>query len=421
MPEILHINKFFAHGGAGIAGTRLANALRNYGTNHYDLLVETLPKKEDGVLAYSYGRSGKYSSLMRLAEEKLIFLMYQQSSSLRFQYSMANTGVDISRHSLIRSADLFHLHWICQGFLSLYQLNKLFHIGKPVVWTLHDMWPFTGGCHYTGLCERYTDSCGNCPFLKSPSLKDISVRQYIKKQAIYHSSQITFVSCSNWMASKARSASLLKNIPIEVIPNPIDTTVFRPCPKGQARQYLGLPEDRYLILFGAANLGEKRKGFRYLMDALYRLKEVNPLLTDKIGLVTFGKLKDGITLPFPLFHLHYVSEGKDIVRIYNASDVFVLPSLEDNLPNTVMEAMACGVPSVAFRSGGVTDMIDHQRNGYLANLMDKEDLARGILWIYDHKDDKSLQAECVKKVETHFHPKLIASQYEELYRKILGL
>ncbi len=354
--------------------------------------------------------------------DKLFFRFFEKSKRERFGFSQGNIGIDIHTHPAIQEADIIHLHWIHFGFLSLDSLKKLFALGKPIIWTLHDMWAFTGGCHYSGSCTRFTTHCQQCPYLRCPSDNDLSFRVFERKKEIFQDANIHVVTCSQWLGNEAKGSLLFGKFPIISIPNPINTEIYQPSNKAATRAILELPVNKKLVLFGAMNTQEPRKGFIYLLDALTQLAAADSLLADSITLVVFGKAdkKLGETLPFPVHSLGYVNGDENLAQLYNACDVMVFPSLEENLPNTIMESLACGTPVVAFRTGGVPEMIVHQQNGYLATLQSAEDLAAGIAYVLDENHYTHLATQARKTVLESFTEKIVSDRYKALYAQVLN-
>ncbi len=404
-----------------MAALRLFRAHKSWLRNwDVKFLAQEGNASETGVNIITQNKISKCSNLFRLALEKLVFLPYEKSKEFRFQFSLANTGRDISKNPILENADILHLHWLYQGFLSVKGMDRLFSKGIPVVWTLHDMWTFTGGCHYAGNCDHFINSCGNCPFLKNPAKDDLSAKIFKKKQKLFNKyPDIVFVSCSAWLAKTARESNLLKNHRIEVIPNPIDTAVFSPGDKTVARAKLGIPEGKFVLLFGAANVNDKRKGFSYFLKALEKLKTEYPKESTDTELLVFGKSSLQLPEGFHVYDRNLVSNEGELVDIYQAADVFVLPSLEDNLPNTIMESLACGTPVVAFNSGGIPEMIDHKQNGYLAEYRNPDDLLKGILWV-KNQSGEVLSKSARQKVLDNYHPEKVSNAYREVYLSLLN-
>jgi glycosyltransferase involved in cell wall biosynthesis len=341
---------------------------------------------------------------------------------LRYAFSSANTGVDISEHPLVKEADIIHLHWINQGYISLKGLKKLFDTGKPIVWTQHDMWSFTGGCHYAGTCLEFLEKCSFCTFLKKPSKNDLSARQFVIKKRLYRNVLIHPVACSKWLRASSSESSLFRDKEVSSIPNPIDTELFKPMDKTECRKDLSLPTDKKLLLFGAANVSDLRKGARYLFEALDILIESFPVFKENVEIVVFGKISQGSmdSLPVTIHRMNFISDVSDIVKLYNASDIFVLPSLQDNLPNTVMESMACGTPVVGFRIGGVPEMIEHKYSGFLAEGRNALSLATGIYETLFLLDIEEISRNARQKVLNEYTGDVVAKQYVELYEKLLN-
>ncbi len=236
-----------------------------------------------------------------------------------------------------------------------------------------------------------------------------------KKQRLLEDGNIFFVACSRWLESEAKASALLKGNKITSIPNPIDIHIYNRCNKQEARQRLGLPADKKLILFVSQRVTNRNKGMAYLMEACDQLKDL-----PQLGVVILGGHAEEVTTQLPTFPLGYVNDEHRIVDVYNAVDVFVLPSLSENLPNTIMEAMACGVPCVGFRVGGIPEEIDHKQNGYVADYRSAEDLARGIRWILTEADYESLCQHAVHKVAQNYSQQSVAIKYLDVYQQAMA-
>ncbi|MBE9046129.1 glycosyltransferase family 4 protein [Pleurocapsales cyanobacterium LEGE 10410] len=314
--------------------------------------------------------------------------------------------------------DIINLHWINSGYLKVESIAKL---NKPIVWTLHDMWAFTGGCHYSQNCDRYTHSCGRCPILKSDRDWDLSRWLWQRKAKAWQNLDLTIVTPSRWLAECAAASSLLRDATIEVIPNGLDTQRYKPWGQKLAREIIGLPSDKQIVLFGAVSAtSNARKGYSLLLPALQKLKGDR---TRQMELVIFGasQPEDAPDFGIATRYLGKFNDDISIALLYSAADVFVAPSIQDNLPNTVLEALACGTPCVAFNVGGMPDMIDHQQNGYLATAYDPEDLAYGILWLIEDSERwQRLSALASTKVEQEFTVKKQAQRYQKLFKNILS-
>ena len=418
--KVCLINASDKQGGAAVACNRLHKSLIDSKIDA-SFLVQKKQSLEPKIESTTNGRLKNWLNFYRFAAERLSYYFHEPTKEYRFLFSPATFGENISRHSAIQQADILHLHWINQGFLALSNIRQLVDLQKPIVWTLHDMWAFTGGCHYAGTCRKYQTKCHTCPLIKRPHKHDLSAKRWQAKLAMLNRANITFVTCSKWLAGEARQSSLLKNFRIESIPNPIDLNLFKPENQAITRRKLNLPLSKKIILFGAANVQDKRKGLKYFLRAMQLLAQNIPQAKQEIALLVFGKNESDFEkqLPFPVFSLSYISDIQTIVSVYNAADVFVLPSLEDNLPNTIMEALACGVPSVAFNTGGIPEMIAHKKTGYLSDYQSSEDLAKGIEQVLFRSNAKLLRRHARQKAVDSYSFKEIANQYGELYRSLL--
>jgi len=409
-------------GGAAACAVRLCEAIR--ATYPDDVTVNLLTRKGSHstwvhTLEGTQQLKANYSFYM----ERLTFWPHERDKSIRWAYSLANTGVDISEHPLVKEADVIHLHWINHGYLSLDTIAKLTKLNKPVVWSMHDMWTFTGGCHYARTCTFYKKQCGNCIYLKKPGDNDLSAKLWKKKMQTISKKKIQFVASSKWLRDAGRSSHILKEESVIDLVTPVDTNLFKALDKPTLRAELGIGADKKVILFLAMSVKDKRKGFIYLKDALKQLeKEPNAsqyevLVLGKGGPEMLGDLSLKVHL------LGLVSDKARIAEAYNAADVFVIPSLEDNLPNTVMESLACGLPSVGFNTGGIPEMIDHGVNGYIAKFKDVDDLAKGIRWVLEEEELSAAQMKenaLNKAINTYSKP-VVAKQYIELYKSLLGV
>ena len=298
--------------------------------------------------------------------------------------------------------------------LALKGIQEILQSGKPVVWTMHDIWPATAFCHVTLGCQHFPSQCGNCRLLPGGgSSNDFSTTIWKRKQRMLADGSIYFVACSHWLESEAKRSALLSGQKITSIPNPIDTRIYKKGDKQEARQRLGLPLDKKLILFASQRVTNANKGMDYLIEACRQLQ-----LPDAAVVILGGHSEEVVSqLPLTAYPLGYVNEEQRIVDVYHAADVFVLPSLSENLPNTIMEAMACGVPCVGFKVGGIPEEIDHRRNGYVAEYRNAEDLARGIRWILTETDYEELSKNAVHKVVQNYSQQSVALKYLDVYHQ----
>ena len=417
--KVLLVNTSERYGGAAIAASRLMEALKNNGIKPR-LLVRDKQTDQISVLSLKHNWMLVWKFVW---ERTVIWRANRFKKNNLFAVDIANTGTDITLLPEFKEADIIHLHWINQGMLSLRNLEKILASGKPVVWTMHDMWPCTGICHHARECDKYHTHCHHCPFLYGGGgRKDLSYRVFSKKQKLYASHPITFVTCSHWLEEQARRSALLQGQTVVSIPNPINTNLFRPHDQAAARLKYRLPQDRKLLLFGSVKITDKRKGIDYLIASCRLLAEQHPELREQLGVVVFGNQSQQLAsmLPFQVYPLDFVSNERQMVDIYNAVDLFVTPSLEENLPNTIMEAMACGTPCVGFNVGGIPEMIDHLHNGYVARYRSADDFANGIYWLLNEPDYNSLAEQAARKAASCYSESAIAKKYIELYNKLTG-
>ena len=351
-----------SNGGAGIAAGRLKVALEKEG-HQVDYIV-----REKGSTSNAIKFGNGLISWLKFIAERLFFLRFEKVKSIRFLFNPGVFGSDISKHPLIQQADIVHLHWVNFGYLSVSDIAQLTRLNKPVFWTLHDMWAFTGGCHHSGSCEHFQQSCGDCKFLKKPNPNDLSHKMWEAKKTGFASKNLHIITCSDWLGNRARKSSILGGHSIKTIPNAIDTEFFSPNATG-----LGLDPNKKYVLFVAMRVNAPAKGFHLLKEALQYLDAHTTEL-----LIVGGEMAE--ELPLKAHNFGQVSDPAKMRDIYAAADVFVTPSLEENLPNTIMEAMACGTACVGFEVGGIPEMIEHEVTGYVAQAFDPADLAKGINW-----------------------------------------
>ena len=409
--KTLLINSSDVRGGAARASYRLHQGLEQVGINS-TMLVQDKRSTDISVIGPKLiGWKGVgVNYIFRYVVDKLPLLLYPKHQTIVWSPQWLPNKIHKKINRL--NPDIVHFHWICDGFVPIQEVAK---IKQPLIWTLHDMWPFTGGCHYNGTCDRYMYECGKCPQLGSDKEKDLSHWVWSRKKKFWANLDLTVVTPSRWLANCARSSSLFGDKRIEVIPNGLDLQKFKPIDKSKAKEDLNLPVDKNLILFGAMNsIKDKRKGFQYLKSAINVLSE--DLAFEAI---VFGNSGKDSQLNIPINYMGNFPDNM-LTKLYSAADVFVAPSIQDNLPNTVMESLACGTPSVAFNIGGMSDMIVHKENGYLAKPFNTDDLARGIEWIVENDQRKKVLSKNSRKyVENNFELKYIAKKYADLYSQML--
>ena len=417
--RVLIVNTSERNGGAAVAANRLMEALNNHGVKAKMLVRD---KQSDSLTVV--GLQGKWwQQWCFLWERLVIFCHLHFSRKHLFELDIANTGTDITRLPEFREADIIHLHWINQGMLSLGIIRKILNSGKPVVWTMHDIWPATAICHLTLGCNKFKTGCHHCKYLPgNGSTRDLSAKVWRRKQHLLDGQSITFVACSRWLEAEAKMSALLNGQKVTNIPNSIDTSIYKVGNRSEARQRLGLPTDKQMILFVSQRVTNLNKGMDYLIEACNQLVSQHPEMKETTAVAILGGHAEDVVaeLPFEAYPLGYVSEEYRIADVYRAANVFVLPSLSENLPNTIMESMACGIPCVGFKVGGIPEEIDHLKNGYVAAYRNAEDLARGIRWILCEADYDSLSAAAVKKVNRCYSQQSVALKYTEIYNEAIA-
>jgi glycosyltransferase involved in cell wall biosynthesis len=412
--RVQFVSTLDAIGGAARATYRLYCGLRAAGT---DVRMFVRSKSVvDPAIFTAEGQFGKWLPRLAYRVDALPLRLYARPD---VHWSLNWLPYPIGRALSDNDADLLHLHWIGSGFIPVRSLGT---VRKPVIWTLHDEWAFTGGCHYSYDCNRFQYSCGCCPQLKSRNAHDISYCTLQNKQKHWSRLNLTIVSPSRWLAEQAQQSTLFHDRRIEVIPNGIDTTIYKPMDKAFARQALNLPPDRHLILFGAlSSTSDKRKGFDLLQSALYELAQRG--WTNRADVVIFGASEDSgkSAMGFKTHYLGRLNDDASLALAYSTADVFVAPSIQDNLPNTVMEALACGVPCVGFRIGGFADLIAHEENGFMAEPYSSESLSQAIEYVLENDQRRHGYAEHARSSILHgFDLKRIVERYRSLYGSVLG-
>lgn len=411
--KILIVNTFDIHGGAARAAYRLHKALLANGADS-QMLVQSKSSDDYTVLA-EVGKFKRKLDKIRPMLDSLPVRFYKSKTKTPFSHAGLPFSGIVEKINKI-NPDIVHLHWVCGGMMSVGDISR---IKAPIVWSLHDNWAFTGGCHIMWECEKYKNSCGACPRLGSDKENDLSRKVFYRKQKIFSQKQdMTIVGLSKWLTECSQNSTLLKSKRHIHLPNPIDTTVFKPFDKQKARELWNLPQDKKLVLFGAMNAtSDPNKGFKELSGALHKLEK-----NEEIEFVVFGSSKP-LAAPDFGFKTHYLGHLNDdvsLVTLYNAVDVMVVPSLQENLSNAIMESLACGTPVVGFDIGGNCDMIEDKTNGYLVKPFDTDDLASGIEWVLNTSNYDELCKNAREKVMREFDSVVVAKKYIELYKEILN-
>ncbi len=411
--NILHCNTYDSGGGAAIAARRLHIALMEQGV-----------ASRLGVLRLSTDTRATFSLVQRWRRIMQPIALRLDQLPLRACTGHERTGIFTPgltpsriHHSINKQqADILHLHWIAHGFIPTFSLQRL---QRPVVWTLHDTWAFTGGCHILKDCTEYLNGCRRCPQLAASGYCNPAHLSFRQKMRAYKRLRPHTVAPSRLLAERIRQSPLLGPYPCEVIPNPIDTRIFQPVEQAVARQLLNIPPNVPAILFGAFGaMSDPNKGFDLLIQTLERLPQRYP---SPVHLLVFGASQAALETTYPVHCLSQLHDAVALRLAYAAADVFVCPSREENLPNTVMESLACGTPVAGFHVGGIPDMVEHEISGWLAPCYDTEHLARGIAFILEDTRRRRRMGEAGRaKVVREYAADVVARRYIKLYDTVLA-
>ena len=409
--KVLTLSAQDIEGGAARAAFRISQSVIQQ-----NIELEFLCDQKKSDAPFVRGPRGifeKISAMAKAPVDRLPLYYYPQRKNNPWGVNWKNWGR--GQDALKSDADLVHLHWISNGFLGM---NEIPEIKKPIDWTMHDMWGMTGGCHYTEGCERYQKSCGSCPQLKSHSSRDLSswtLNQRLEKWRGLEN--LTLVAPSKWLAQSFEESAVFTGKKCQVIPYPIDTEVFRPQAVELVRDLLRLPRDKKLVLFTAMSAtSDPRKGFQFLSPLLKNLE--SSYSKDELELVVVGASEgpQGFGSHFKTNFMGRLFDDLTLSLVYSACDVSLAPSVQENLALTVMESLACGTPVVAFRIGGMPDMIESQKNGELAELGNVEGLAEGVRLALKNSEWRTHARNSVLE---KFSQAQVGSQYAQLYQNIL--
>ena len=435
--KVLFINTNDISGGAARAAMRIMRGVQRSGVEAL-MFVKTKYSQSSDVIELSCFEPKNLFYRIGDVIAKKIKNKWQHYKWHPYKLTKQNVFMSDLRSTRIWGAlrkidyDVLHLHWINLRFIDINELSK---IHKPIVWTLHDSWPFCGVCHYFIDCEQYQTHCGACPMLGSHNERDLAYEIFEKKLEAYKDLDLHIVTPSRWLGDCAKKSALLGRFPVHVIPNCLDTDLFRPLSSAEiltiaerqqnavvSRVLREATEKRIakpLILFGAMNAAnDRRKGFASLLSALQILDAQG----FEVHLVVFGANEQELPMKFQnidVTFVGYIHDSSILTALYNIANVMVVPSLTENLSNAIMESLSCATPVVAFNIGGNSDMIDHEQNGYLAKELDCEDMAKGIQWCIEHNTDGVLSRNSRDKVMTNYTIDIVSKQYKQLYQSIV--
>ena len=409
--KILIVNESDSKGGAARAAYRLHKSLLTQNIDS-QMLVQN-KESDDYTVAGPVTKIQRAINKMRPTLDELPVSFYKNRTKTIFSPSWLPFSNIVKKINEI-DPDIVHFHWVCGGMI---KIEDIVRIKAPIVWSLHDNWVFTGGCHIMWDCKKYQDTCGACPRLDSTKENDLSRQIFNRKQKTFSKIEnITIVGLSKWLNRCSANSTLLKDKKHINLANPIDTTIFKPFNKEKSRGLWNLPKDKKLVLFGAMTTSDINKGFNELSDALHKIKG------EEIELVIFGSSepKESQNFGFKTHYLGYLHDDVSLVTLYSAVDVMLVPSLQEAFGQTASESMACGTPVVAFGHTGLLDIVDNKINGYLAKPFDSDDLAEGIEWVLNNEKYNDLCQNARKKVLREFDSKVVAQKYIKLYKDILN-
>lgn len=413
--KISLINKWDIGGGAARAAWRLASKLQeNNDLTYYVNFKES--NFEYVELIDSFTENVEEEGLIQW---KQIDENRTDVSSTYFSSSFVT--IDDSIIEKICDSDVINLHWI-EKFISPDSLKKIANSGKPIVWTLHDERPFTGGCHYTNGCYEFaTNTCRNCIQLKDNSQR-LAHKVLKDKIEALRNADLTVVTPSKWLGEQAKKSELFRDRRIEVIPNSLEIDVYKPIDKALAKKKLGIDPSEFVLLFGAQSAKEKRKGFDELVAAAAHFDKMRQGLSSKrVRILTFGEAAiDNWDISIPIQSLGTINEDDRLALVYSAADVFVIPSKEDNLPNTILESMACGTPVIGFDIGGIGDLVKNGKTGYLVPIVSSIGLANAMYKALVSPNLSTISTNCIDYIRINLNQSRQEHSYFDLFSNLLS-
>lgn len=419
--KIVHLSSVDVMGGAARSAYRLHQGLQRIGWSSTMFVMDkTCPDQTIVRFDRPHGLVARVKGCMRREVIARDFAQYRASRPLWCEaFSDDRSRFQSTMLAQIPQCDVVNLHWVA-GMLDYTTFFPQRTPVSPVVWTLHDMNAFTGGCHYDDQCGRFMKSCGFCPQLGSTSEQDLSRAVWERKnQALTacKNGRLRIVTPSRWLAEEAQKSTLLSGMRVDVIPYGLDLDVFAPRDKAYSRDLLSIPQEARVVFFLADVVDNRRKGFSLLLEALpHCAKSV-----DKLLLVSLGQKPSQADGRIPWLHLDSIHDDRLLSAVYSAADLFVLPSLQDNLANTVLEAMACGVPVVSFNSGGTPEMVRPGITGQLVPAFDVSALAATIVEMMNAPEYRKILSENCRRVALDEYPlQLQAQRYAELYKSLVS-
>jgi glycosyltransferase involved in cell wall biosynthesis len=420
MMRVLHVGTYDIVGGAARAAYRLHSGLSGLG-HESNMFVRERTSSDPSVKQYQLPmsfieRAGRVIRRERLRRDLGSYVGLLKHGSIMFSDDRSEQGDSLLKQ--MPACDIVNLHWVC-GFMDYQKCLAEICQRTPVVWTLHDMNPFTGGCHYDEGCGRFTAQCGACPQRGSSAQKDLSRRILSRKQKVFEQinpERLHLVTPSNWLKDTVLKSSLMGDFPVTVIPNSVDTEVFAPRGRSVARQALGISENCKVVMFGAHSVTDKRKGLNLLLEAMDGLSNESELL-----LISVGKNPPSEKVSVPFLHLGEFANDRLLSLVYSAADVLAMPSTSEVFGLLAIEAMACGTPVVGFSSGGLLDIVRPGQTGWLATPGDAKSLRESLRMALTQEDAarNELSEHCRQVAVDNYALPVTASRYAELYKRML--
>lgn len=422
--RILHFATYDIFGGAAKASYRLHKSLKDAGNSSW--MIVRYKQSDDPDI---HPASPVWPSRLERIRRRIPWLReHLPTPSYMFNLDVEH-NIDTRPFFSYQSeeVDIICLHWIT-NLLTVKMIHDIYgHYQRPMVWTLMDQEPVTGGCHYSFGCDGFANQCGYCPQLDTSRSEDRSRTVWRRKQKYLQGLPMTFVAPTSWAAMQVRESSLFREHRVELIPLAIDTAIFRPFDWRAARDLLHVPQDKKAVLFGATYLEDPRKGMSYLMEALHYLSSMmagqsSGLSRESVLLLVVGSNSRHLLepLPFPSRHLGQLKDDFTLALAYQAADVFVCPSVEDAGPMMIPEAMLCGTPVVAFDTGGAPDLIETMKTGYLAAYKDSSDLANGLYQWLTIRDLSAIRPTVSEVAARKHTPSIVTARYLKLFNSLLN-
>lgn len=421
--RVVHLCTSDAQGGAAIAAQRLVKAQREAGIEATLLVLHkqtTLPYIHNIVGNSVWGKTQKNTTQALEIGIAWMGLGFQRDHL--FDVSIPFAGFSLDHHPLVEKADVIHIHWYNQGFLSLNSLEKLFRLGKRTVFSLHDMWSITALCHHARSCIRYQEpsGCNNCPQWRKKFIGyDVAQHVFRVKKRLYQTYSPSFVGCSQWITDLASRSQLTTGCRTLHIPNVWDQEVFRLYHREKQRRLLHLPLETPLLLMGSARTDDPRKGFYEMVQALELFYQTDLAKKLKPRPLVFGRIAHSENFealkPYTPIFLGYIKDPLQMARCYAAANLYIMPSLEENLPNTIIEAAGSGCPTVAFNIGGIPEIISHGTTGYIAQYRNVADFSKGMEIMLPQTLEGPLE-KCSQTMLNRYNRTSIVNQFISLYK-----